>query len=177
MEENGETRVKQETQAINVCLDTPFISGGGVYEPFKVTSQVRFIATNRLLIKFQTGFETNDYWCVAKGSLNAIVRLGTHASIPFPILKDMFFVLLGPSIRQLLSVRRRGGPKEQKATAIIPTSLHQLIVGTMDIHIDTAEGCHDFLQQWHRYEHSSGGYAIVVPPLTIKTINYHSFFL
>jgi len=55
----------------------------------------------------------------------------------------------------------------QKAVALVPTPLHHLVVGKLDLHLSTTQACQEFLGVWQRHGLSAGGYTIIIAPITI----------
>lgn len=55
--------------------------------------------------------------------------------IPHDIIKEMFWSLMGPSLVPVLKERRRGVATQLKARAMIPTRLHQLTLGLLDLYL------------------------------------------
>jgi len=107
--------------------------------------------------------------CVPKDIPFSCITFASHTLLSNVFFQQAFLAIMGPAIKEQMSLRSRGAAVELKAVRVVPTIIHSAAFGKLPVMLHSDSEVHDQLGTWYRRDAKrGGGYSTIVPPVRIS---------
>jgi len=177
--------VKEEAERNNQEHFPVIEDCGAIFQPLPPTNTRAYNPFDSHPLLFDT--QTHTMFYIPKDTPLARINFASHTLLSNQLLRHAFVTIIGPTIKQNMSLRSRGAAVAQQAIQVIPTIIHETVLSTSSsVVLRGEEEIHSMFAPWDRRNAKhGGGYALLTPPLEIThdkkkqktTISfYHSVF-